>query len=155
LAPELIAAGRTLLMGLDAQHIDVEAAFWLLDENSGSWHLVLGARSIRRNGAASLYDKITRLLAKLGLQDRLWIGMVSIVDQGSPIVRALDKALGAAASVDGARLDNATVDDIRMPASLLYRLSRKQRLLPEGAGNSVPPTGSGHAQRDKPRARQA
>ena len=132
LAPELIEAGRTLLLGLDAQAANIEAAFWLLDNSSGIWHLVLGNRWVRKSGSSVLYNKVNRTLTKLGLQDRLWIGMVSIVDQRSVEVQALDKALGGAASVDGVRLDDAKVGDIRLPGCLIYRVSAKAEARPEG-----------------------
>jgi hypothetical protein len=128
---ELIEAGRTLLRELDAQAVGIDAAFWLLDESSGFWHLVLGKRSVRESGSTALYHKVNQILTELGMQDRLWIGMVSIVDQRSAMIQALRKALGAARSVDGVRLDNAKLGDVRMLGCLLYRVSAKQKLAPQ------------------------
>jgi hypothetical protein len=128
LAPDLIEAGRTLLMELDAKSLYFDAAFWLLDGDSANWHLYLGAHSIRENGSLALYRKVNRTLTTLSLTDKLWIGMISIVDMRSKIVRALASALGTAASVDGARLDNAIVGGIQIPSCLLYRVSANQKL---------------------------
>ena len=139
LASELVEAGRTLLLALDAQAANIEAAFWLLDKSSGIWHLVLGNRSVRKSGSSALYHKVNRTLTRLGLEDRLWIGMVSIVDQRSADIQALDRALGAAASVEGTRLDNAKLGDVWMLGCLLYRISAKQKLAPQAGSSSRTP----------------
>jgi hypothetical protein len=128
LTSDMIAAGRGLLTGLDAHGMIFDAAFWLLDEESGNWHLVLSSRSVRKDGSLALYHKVNRVLTKLRLQGAIWIGVISIVDHRAQIVQSLREALGTAGSVDGVRLDNATIDGVRVPACLVYRLSAKQKL---------------------------
>jgi hypothetical protein len=44
--------------------------------------------------------------------------------------------LGTGASVDGTRLDNATIGGVRIPGCLLYRLSTRQKVGPQ-AGKSI------------------
>lgn len=80
LTPEMVTAGRVLLSGLDAQGVVFDAAFWLLDEEDGEWHLVLSNHSVRKDGSLALNHKVNRVLGKLRLQDTIWIGAVSIVD---------------------------------------------------------------------------
>ncbi len=130
LTPEMISAGRILLTGLDSQGLVFDAAFWLLDEDSVKWHLVLSNRSVRKDGSLALYHKVNKALEKLRLQNVMWIGDITIVDHRVPIVQSLRSVLGTAASVDGARLDNATVGGSQVPGCVLYRLSGRQRLLP-------------------------
>ena len=60
LTPAMATAGRALLDGLDAHGIILDAAFWLLDEESAEWHLVLSSRSVRKGGSFSLYTPLTR-----------------------------------------------------------------------------------------------
>jgi hypothetical protein len=127
LTSDKIAAGRTLLMALDEHGLVFDAAFWLLGEESCRWHLILSNRSVRTDGSLALYHKVDRILSRLGLENAIWIGDVSIVDQRTTLVQALRKALGTTGSVDGARLDNTTIGGVRIPAAIVYRLAAKQR----------------------------
>jgi hypothetical protein len=79
----------------------------------------------------ALYGKVDEILMDMEFGVRFWIGMVTIEDMRSKLMQALVSVLGNAASVDGARLDYATVIGIRLPPCLLYRLTAVQRL---GAG---------------------
>lgn len=126
LTPEMIEAGRELLARLDALGTVFDAAFWLFDEEIGEWRLVLASRSVRTSGSRILYRKVNGALSKLGAAEVLSLEMISIVDQRDPVVRLLMGALGTAASVDGVRLDNATIDGVRIPGCFLYRLAGRQ-----------------------------
>jgi hypothetical protein len=130
LSPRLIEAGRELVTALDSHGPEFEAAFWLMDEENGRWHLVLSSRSVKIDGSRALYAEVRKVLSTLQLQNEIWIGMISIVGHRTPLVRALREALGMAASVDGARLDDAFIGGVSIPACVLYRLSRRQKLQP-------------------------
>ena len=127
LTPAMIAGGRALLTGLDELGVSIDAALWLLDEEIAEWRLILASRLVRTDGPRILYRKVNRLLTKLRLQDVIWIDMVAIVDPHTRIVEALVGALGMTESVDGARLDNATIGGVRIPGCLLYRLAVKPK----------------------------
>jgi len=130
----MTSAGRTLLVALDQHGLEFEAAFWLMDENNGRWHLMLSSRSVKEHGTMAVYKRVDKVLSKLGLQDVLWIGMVSVIGDRTPIVQSLRGVLGAAASVDGTRLDNSFVEGVQIPGCLLYRLSRRQKIQPDPRG---------------------
>ena len=130
ITPELIEAGRSLLIALDTQAPRFDAALWLMNEESGRWRLVLASRNIRKNGSVKLYQQVAKVIEKLDMAHLIWIGMISIVDLHTPIVEALRQRLGTAASVDGARLDDATIGSTRILGCVLYRLSAKQKLAP-------------------------
>ena len=135
LTPEMVAAGRRLLARFDALDTAFDAAFWLFDEEIGEWRLVLASRSVRIRGSRILYRKVNKALSKLGIAEALSLDMISIVDQRAPIVQLLIGALGTAASVDGVRLDNVTIDGVRIPGCLLYRLTRGQARAAHSAKN--------------------
>jgi hypothetical protein len=128
LTPRLIEAGRELVTALDSYGPEFEAAFWLMDEENGRWHLVLSSRSVKIDGSRALYAEVRKVLSTLQLQNDIWIGMISIVGHRTPLVRSLRETLGTAASVDGARLDNAFIGGVSIPGCVLYRLSRRQKL---------------------------
>jgi|SRR5580658_1688600 hypothetical protein len=130
LSQRLIDAGRSLIVGLDQIGLAYEAAFWLLDEESAIWHLVLSTKAVKMDGSRALYSQVHKVLLNLGLNGDIEITMISIVGDKTPIVKSLRDALGAAASVDGTRLDNAFLGAVRLPGCLLYRLSRRQKLQP-------------------------
>jgi len=126
----MIEAGRALVAGLDAQDMGFEAAFWLMDEENGRWHLVLSSRAVKIGGSRALYGDVDRTISALRLNQYIWIGMVSIVGHRTPLLKSLHQALGTPSSVDGTRLDGAFVGGVSIPGCRLYRLSRKQRLSP-------------------------
>jgi len=128
LSPKLIEAGRLLIAGLDQKGLAYEAAFWLLDEESAIWHLVLSSKAVKIDGSRALYGQVHKVLLDLGLNRDIGITMISIVGDKTPIVKSLRDAFGAAASVDGTRLDNAFLGAVRLPDCRLYRLSRRQKL---------------------------
>jgi hypothetical protein len=74
---------------------------------------------------------VNRALSKLGMAKVLSLEMISVIDQHDPMVQLLIKALGMTASVDGVRLDNATVEGVHIPGCLLYRLTRRQGISAE------------------------
>jgi len=150
LASDLIEAGRTMLRQLDAQGVCFDAAFWAMDPENGSWRLHLATPSLWESGSMELYRKVDEVLTELDFGIRFWIGMVTIEDMSSEIVRALVSALGAAASVDGTRLDNAPIAGTRIPACLVYRVTRQQPLGPRGNRSTSSPT-----HRNKPKAKHS
>jgi hypothetical protein len=124
----MIEAGRELVTALDSHGPEFEAAFWLMDEENGRWHLFLSSRSVKFDGSRVMYAEVDKVLSTLQLQSDIWIGMVTIVGHRTPLVRALRETLGMAASVDGTRLDNAFIGGVSIPGCVLYRLSRRQKL---------------------------
>lgn len=124
----MIEAGRSLVAGLDQNGLAFEAAFWLLDQESAIWHLVLSTKAVKMDGSRALYSQVHKVLLNLGLQADIWIGMISIVGDKTPLVKSLREVLGAAACIDGTHLDNAFVGGMPLPGCLLYRLSRRQKL---------------------------
>jgi hypothetical protein len=130
LAPRLIVAGRELVAGLDSHGLEYEAAFWLMDEENGRWHLFLSSQAVKFDGMLSHYAEVRKVNAALGLEDDIRTGMITIVGHRTPLVKALRKAVRTAATVDGVRLEDAFIGNIYIPACLLYRLSKRQKLKP-------------------------
>jgi hypothetical protein len=128
LAPRMIEVGRELVTALDSHGSEFEAAFWLMNEDNGRWHLFLSSRSVIIEGSRALYAEVREVLSTLQLQHEIRIGMISIVGHRTPLVKALRETLGTAGSVDGARLDDAFIGDVWIPACVIYRLSRRQKL---------------------------
>ena len=128
LIPGMIEVGRSLVAGLDQAGLAFEAAFWLSDEESGIWHLVLSMKAVKMDGSRALYSQVHKVLLNLGLEADVRIWMISIVGDKTPIVKSLRGVLGTAASIDGAVLDDAFIGGVRIPGCLLYRLSRRQKL---------------------------
>jgi hypothetical protein len=122
----MIEAGRRLLRHLDTAGTVFDTAFWLLDEDVDEWRLIMASQAVRTDGPKILYHKVNQALSALDLTGILSIDMVSIVNDQFPLVERLIGVLGTASSVDGLRLDNATVDGMRLPGCLLYRLTPKQ-----------------------------
>lgn len=133
LAADLFDNGRRLVQALDSRGLRFDAAFWLLESDSYHWRLYLGRHGVRETGSLELYKQIDGVLESLGMQERLWIGMIRIADMTSKLITALNASLGSAVSVDGTRLDNAFLDDAQLPGCVLYRLNANQCLGSSGA----------------------
>src|ERR1700722_2172533 len=126
LTPGMIEAGRSLVAGLDRADLAFEAAFWLSDLESGYWHLFLSTKAVKMDGTRAQYAQVRKVIEKLGLEDEIWIGMISIVGDKTPTVKSLRQVLGTSLSVDGTRLDGAFVSGTLLAGCMLYRLSRRQ-----------------------------
>lgn len=128
LAPRMIEAGRELVTALGSRGPSFEAAFWLMDEEDGRWHLVLSSRAVKMDGSRALYADVNKVISALQFQNDIWIGMISIVGDRTPLVSALREAFATTSSVDGTRLDGTYIGDVSIPGCVLYRLSRRQKL---------------------------
>jgi hypothetical protein len=128
--PAMIAAGRELVTALDSYGPKFEAAFWLMDEDNGRWHLILSTRSAIMEGSTALYAKVDKVLCTLQAQNDIRIRMVSILGDRMPVVRALRKILGTKATVDGTRLDDTYIERVWFPGCYVYRVSARQALKP-------------------------
>jgi hypothetical protein len=130
ISPRLIEAGRELVAGLDSRGQEFEAAFWLMDEEFGRWHLFLSSQAVKFDGMRAQYAEVRKISSTLGLENDIPITMISIVGHRTPLVKALRKAVRTAATVDGVRLEDAFIGNIYIPACLLYRLSKRQKHKP-------------------------
>jgi hypothetical protein len=130
LAPRLVEAGRELVAGLDSHGLEFEAAFWLMDDEFGRWHLFLSSQAVKFDGMRSQYAEVRKVTSALGLEDDIRTGMISIIGHRTPLMRALRKAVKSAATVDGVRLEDTFIDREYIPACILYRLSKRQKLKP-------------------------
>ena len=137
LTTTMVAAGRRLLAHLDSRNVIFDAALWLRDDELGEWRLMLSNADVRRNGPKVYYHCLNLAISELKLADVLRIEMISVVDAHTPLIELLLNALGVAASVDGARLDNAIIGTERLPGCLLYRLTRKQALAAQALSTAL------------------
>ncbi len=83
------------------------------------------------DGPKVLYRSVNQALSELNLTGLLSIEMISIVDEREPMIKVLSERLGRVASVDGVRLDNATVGRVRLAGCFLYRLNLGQAVAAE------------------------
>jgi hypothetical protein len=130
LAPRMIEAGRELVTALDSHGSEFEAAFWLMDDENGRWHLFLSSRSVKFDGSMAMYAEVREVISTLQSPNDFRVGTISIVGHRTPVVKALRETFGTTGNVDGARLDDAFVGNVYIPACIVYRLSRRQKLQP-------------------------
>jgi hypothetical protein len=128
LSPRLIGAGRELVAGLDSHGLEFEAAFWLMEEEFGRWHLFLSSQAIKFDGLRSQYAEVGKISSMLGLENDVPITMIAIIGHRTQLMKALRKAVRPAATVDGTRLEDTFIGNVYIPACILYRLSKRQKL---------------------------
>jgi hypothetical protein len=54
--------GRRTLAALDAAGLDIRAAFWVLDEDSGDWRFTIAEPTVDQAGTRALYERVATAL---------------------------------------------------------------------------------------------
>jgi hypothetical protein len=114
------ALGREILRGLDAEGFPMTAALWLLQKERGDWKLVIATPLRDKLGAMGAYDRLNSVLFKEGLNPI----DIPIRLEGSrhPLIKALRKIFGKAASVEGMRLGLQSIGGVWIDDAYVYRI---------------------------------
>jgi hypothetical protein len=115
-----LALGREILRGLDAEGFPITAALWLLQKERGDWKLVIATPLRDKLGAMGAYDRLNSVLFKEGLNPI----DIPIRLEGSrhPLIKALRKIFGKAASVEGMRLGLQSIGGVWIDDAYVYRI---------------------------------
>jgi len=121
LSKEMIDAASALLRELDAQQLEVTAAFWFYLENSDTWTLVISSPSVQREGPKKLYAHIQSLLRT---KPDLRLRNVSVLPSDDPTITLLRMAIKTDAnSVAGIRFSRNTINGHLIEDAYIYRLT--------------------------------
>lgn len=116
-----IQFGKAVAERLHGKGFDVKGVFWLYDQTSDDWQLIVATPTIEKLGSRGTYLQIFKQIADLTPSEFQKMRLV-IVSPEVPLLRALRSVFGSAGSVEGARLQNTTVNGIMVPNAYLYEV---------------------------------
>jgi len=121
LTKEMIDEGASLLRRLDAEKLEVTAAFWFYLDSSDIWTLIITSPKIQSEGPKGLYGRIQKLLGNgsaLSLRD------ISVLPSDDPIPKLLSGAIKTGANdVSGIRFSRNTINGHFIEDAYIYRLA--------------------------------
>ncbi len=126
LTKEMIDAGVSLVIALDAQGWPVTAAFWFFLPQSGRWRLVIASPEVGKKGPKEAYGHIRRAIAQMPPGSAgLAFGDVTVVDPSEEPVTLLRPLLGttSAQGISGMRVVGAGIQGRYIEDAYVYRLT--------------------------------
>jgi hypothetical protein len=123
LVAEDIAGGEDVVRALDADHVDLRAAFWFYLPDSDEYRLMLVLPLVDRQGPDAGYKTVDKTLRKHRLD--LSLLKISVIGPKYPVARALRRAIGAYGAAAGAkrhiRLRREFSEGISIEDAYVYR----------------------------------
>jgi hypothetical protein len=121
LTPTDLDFGKRLTEALKVSHFPFRGVFWLYDDQSDDWQLIVVTPLVDQNGRRHAYLELTRVTTGLSGDDFKQT-KITVMSPESPLFKALSGVFAQAASVEGARLRYTTVNGIVIPEAYLYEI---------------------------------
>jgi hypothetical protein len=113
-----VEAGLRVIEALDATHIKVVAALWILFPDYDDWRLVLSSPDIEQFQLLKAYQQVAKALhGRFSSTPPILIMPVT-----SPFIRELRKRFGKTKNVSGMRLGGQTIGDQYISDAYVYRI---------------------------------
>ncbi len=109
--------GRRLVAELRSRQFPYKGVLWLFDDQSDDWKLVIVTEKVDEVGPRKTYLELSGVTKKIPASD-FQLLRISVVSPRHPVYAALRSVFGTASSVEGARLENTTVDGLSITAYL-------------------------------------
>jgi hypothetical protein len=113
-------AGRELIRRLESAGSPVDTAYWLQDDETGIWQLVISSPLVASRGPRRIYDEIWKILLDLHTTD-LNRHEISVVGPYSSLVRDLKEQVGTGEDLQEIRLDDLHIGGHKYRSSRIYR----------------------------------
>ena len=121
LTKEMIDEGASILKKVDAEKLEVTAAFWFYLESSDVWTLIIASPKVQSQGPKWLYGRIQKLLGNgstLSLRD------ISVLPSDDPIPKLLSVAVKTGINdISGIRFSRNTINGHFIEDAYIYRLA--------------------------------
>lgn len=116
-----IAGGERALQILDRAGFKVNVALWLYSSEFEVWRLYIASPVVDTEGPKEAY---VRLLSAIRASDPDLTAAITItlVSPRDPLMRALRRTFGTAASVHGMRLGGNVIDGMFIEQAYVYRI---------------------------------
>ena len=121
LTDEIKKAGAELIQRMDARGCPPDAAFWLYDQESEMWKLVIAEANTAGSGPG--YRQIQKLLGQPGPGiEGVTLADISLVTPSFPLVLLLGRVVKTPAGISGIRFRNMVVNGTVIQDAYIYRL---------------------------------
>lgn len=120
LVAEDIALGDNVVQALDADGVDLRAAFWFYDADADEYRLKLELPLVDKQGPKAGYESVHKTLTKHRFPD-LTLLKISVIGPKYPLARALRRAFGAHRPKSGTRLRRQFSADVFIEDAYVYR----------------------------------
>ena len=121
LTPQDLDFGKHISEELKKSGFPFNGVFWLYDEDSDDWQLVIATDLVDKEGPRETYLRLANAISKVPGSD-FQLMRVTVMSPRTPVYNALRSVFGTAASVEGARLHHTVVNGILVSA-YLYDIS--------------------------------
>jgi len=119
LSADVIQAGRDFLAELDREQVPIVAAFWLFDDETSRWTLVLASPIVEQSGPLVFYRRVGDILRASGIEAIISSHLTG-VPPDDPIVVRLRNALKDVPAGE-VRLTGNFLEGMFVPDVLVYR----------------------------------
>jgi len=113
--------GKRLTERLKAERFPFRGVFWLYDDETDDWQLVVATDLVEKEGPRKTYLRLAKVTSSVAGSD-FQLMRISAINPRGPLYRALSSTFGKTASVLGARLRQTVVNGILIPEAYLYEI---------------------------------
>jgi len=116
-----LTAGQELVKRLELAAIPIDAAYWLQDDETGIWQLILSSPLVVSRDPRQIYEEIRKILLELPNTD-LNRHEISVVSPHSSLVRDVKHVIGTDRGLHEIRLDDLHVGGHKYRSARIYRV---------------------------------
>ena len=117
LTPSDLEFGHNVTAELKKKKFPYCGVFWLYDDNFDDWRLIVATGLVDEVGPRETYLRLSKITDRVAASD-FQLLRITVISPKRPIYAALRSVFGSAKSVEGARLDNTTVNGFSVTAYL-------------------------------------
>ncbi|HVZ18832.1 MAG TPA: hypothetical protein VG897_17075 [Terriglobales bacterium] len=121
LTPTDLEFGKRLADALKQSDFPYKGVFWLFEDQNDDWRLIVVTSLVEEKGRREAYLQLSRVTSGISGTD-FQQTRITVMSTDDPLYRALHDVFAPAASVEGARLRNTTVNGIVVPEAYLYEI---------------------------------
>jgi len=117
-----IEFGRKMWQSLRSnKDFPVQGIFWLLEPETGEWHLVIASPKVDTLGPRDAYRELATITQDNPADSRQRL-KIELISPKHPMYQALHAVFAQTASVEGARLGNTQVAGMSIDEAYLYEI---------------------------------
>ena len=117
-----IEFGKALWRSPDrAAKFPVEGIFWLFDQESGEWHLLIATSRVDAVGPRNAYAELAMATEGIPVHSDQQL-RIELISPKHPLYQALRSVFGQTPSVEGARLGNTQIGGMYINDAYLYEI---------------------------------
>lgn len=123
LTDAMTKAGKSLILQMDEDGVEVDAAFWLYFSDIQMWKLLLSMPAASSEGPKKAYRKVQKAIGKLGEDaEELSLAQVAVLKPKAPVLHLLRSAVRVGPDIGGVRFTGNVINGQLIEDAYLYRI---------------------------------